>query len=1095
MGRIFNAARLHPAATLLYKEAFSEASMSRCILGAILLLIPRQDPLLPVDGLGLRVAPGFKVTLYSGPEIANDIYAMTLDTKGRVVVTSQGWIKVLHEDGQGRADRATVFAPTRTGGMGLCFDGNDLLFSGDNGLWRFRDPDGAGVALGPPEKLSTFVSGEHGHHAMRKGPDGWWYLIGGNEAKITRDHVTLPTSPVKSPETGAIVRYTPEFTRSEVIAHGFRNPYDFDWNAAGDLFTYDSDCERDHHLPWYTPTRVYHVGIGMNHGWRLKGHMRSFARRDYSIDTVDMLWPVGRGSPTGVTVYRHTQFPEHYRGGLFALDWTFGKVYFFPLNPKGASYTTEPELFLESTGSEGFAPTDVCVAPDGSLYISIGGRRTRGAIYKIERTGAKPSPEPKSDLARVLEAPQPLDAWSRARWEPLARKLGRDAFEDAVLDETINPLSRSRAVEVLTDLFGGLRPRVAAAALGSPRAEVRARATWSLGRAPCEGMAGLLLPLLMEKEPAVLRCVLESLSERLPEAAPERVAERLGPAFDTMDRRVRQAAARLAALLPREAWEQIPMENAKPRPSARLTWTLASYWRGDPVLEPALSLLQMTRNPELQEPAVRLLELALGDMNIDKPAVEVHANYAPTLPPSSEAREKILQAVRPVFPSGDLHLDHEASRLLAMLEDDDPETVKKTASFLTKTSHPTDDVHYLIVLSRLKGAWPDGLSAKVAGAMLALDRKLEGHDQRTKLTWGPRLAELTDLFVRRTPPVAGEILNHPDFVAPGHVAIAGALDAESRGRAAALFLGALRKDATFPWSEPLIELITQLPPEDHLPALRAQWSNFGLRDAILLRLGKQPLPEDRARSLSGVESPNAQVVRLSLEALAVLGPGASPSDAVPLLRLLRQLILDPKQQALRSKVAALVTRIGIEEKSPDPSALKRAYQPVFDEFLAKNPGLRAELEGGGEDPSTLLKDVPWEKWDAARGEAIFRARGCQTCHAVQGALGPNLAGAASRFSREDLFEAIVNPSKDVAPLYRTTAFQLKDGQVHTGIIAFESADGYIVQTGATTTVRIDTADVAAIRPSLTSLMPEGLLKDLRPGDLADLYAHLRSLGR
>ncbi len=93
--------------------------------------------------------------------------------------------------------------------------------------------------------------------------------------------------------------------------------------------------------------------------------MRSWARRDFYLDTVDILWPVGRGSPTGVVCYRHDQFPEHYRGGVFALDWTFGKVYFFPLRPDGASYATEAEVFLEPTGTHGFAPTDAVVAPDG----------------------------------------------------------------------------------------------------------------------------------------------------------------------------------------------------------------------------------------------------------------------------------------------------------------------------------------------------------------------------------------------------------------------------------------------------------------------------------------------------------------------------------------------------------------------------------------------------------------------------------------------------------------------------------------------------------------------------------------------------------
>ena len=56
-----------------------------------------------------------------------------------------------------------------------------------------------------------------------------------------------------------------------------------------------------------------------------------------------------------------------------------------------------------------------------------------------------------------------------------------------------------------------------------------------------------------------------------------------------------------------------------------------------------------------------------------------------------------------------------------------------------------------------------------------------------------------------------------------------------------------------------------------------------------------------------------------------------------------------------------------------------------------------------------------------------------------------------------------------------------------------SADGYILQTGATTTVRINTPDIAARRPGALSLMPNGLVDGLKPADLADLYSYLRSL--
>jgi glucose/arabinose dehydrogenase len=233
------------------------------------------------DDLGLRVPPGFRVTLYADQDLANDIYAMTLDADGNVVVTSQGWVKrLLDTKGSGKADKAEVIAPTATGGMGMCFDGGDLYFCGDGWFSCYRAGKEKGTLEPKPERFVPLNFQEHGGHAMRKGPDGWWYVIGGNDSGIDQRHVTRPGSPVKKPEAGAVLRLPPDCKSCEVIAHGFRNPYDFDFNADGEIITYDSDVEADYFLPWYSPTRLYHVAYGGHHGWRLNGYLRSWARPD-----------------------------------------------------------------------------------------------------------------------------------------------------------------------------------------------------------------------------------------------------------------------------------------------------------------------------------------------------------------------------------------------------------------------------------------------------------------------------------------------------------------------------------------------------------------------------------------------------------------------------------------------------------------------------------------------------------------------------------------------------------------------------------------------------------------------------------------------
>jgi putative heme-binding domain-containing protein len=367
----------------------------------------------------LKLPAGFVATEFSDPKLANDIYALHIDAGGRVVVCGRGYVRELVDgDGDGRADRAReLVAGLRDGPMGVLWEGDTLYLVADGGLKRYRGVDGTKPATDPEMLLTVRTGGEHDAHAVRRGPDGWLYLLCGNMAGVTKKFVTGPRSPVKDPVAGALVRVSPDGKQVEVVADGFRNPYDFDFHPDGAPFTYDSDNERCVGLPWYEPTRFYHVLPGGNYGWLNPQHAQTWRRPSYFPDVVPPVCTLGRGSPTGVACYRHTHFPEKYSGGFFLADWTFGKVWFVPLVSKGSSYTGKPEVFLEATGEDGFAPTGLAVHPKtGELFVAIGGRGTRGAVYRVSHPARRGQGEPIPLAARAGTAaarsatPTTLDA-------------------------------------------------------------------------------------------------------------------------------------------------------------------------------------------------------------------------------------------------------------------------------------------------------------------------------------------------------------------------------------------------------------------------------------------------------------------------------------------------------------------------------------------------------------------------------------------------------------------------------------------------------------------------------------------------------------
>ncbi|HEX3870053.1 MAG TPA: PVC-type heme-binding CxxCH protein, partial [Pirellulales bacterium] len=829
------------------------------------------------DNLGLKVPDGFEVTLYADDALAHNTYAMTCDSHGRIVVSGPGYVSTLiDDDHDGRADRSILFSSKpASGAQGLYFEGNDLICTGDNSVLRLRDADGDGVADDEGQEWFHAKSSEHGPHAIVSGPDGWLYMAAGNGAEITAEHITLSGSPVTKPSCGTILRMSRDGTQRQVIAHGFRNPYDLDFNARGQLFTVDSDSERETGLPWYASTRLFDVATGMSHGWLYTGSQMTWNRPPWFADSVERLVEFGRGSPTGLIVYRHTAFPPQYRNAVFTCCWTLGKVYAVPLTRRASTWTGELDTFLRTVGDVGFAPVDLAVDPAGDLFVAVGGRGTRGSVFRIRWTGEKNTAptDPTPEIDRVLQAPQPLSSWSRASWVPIAKTLGAAAFESVVVNKRESLDLQVRAIEVLVDVFDGLSTEAASKAIDQRKPELSARVAWALGCRPARpGTRPLLVALSHENHPLVQRAVWEAVM-MLPTFDPHELPAdpRWLRGLGHEDRRVRAAAIVAGSGVARDSCHRAAGEF---QPEEDIPVFLSQLWLDqarpgessvthEAYVNACLSVIETSEEMPQRVEALRLLEVLLGDVELDpppeRPLVGYSAHDAAAVAPA--LRQQIVERVCARFPSPDTAFDYEASRVLAMLEAQKPDLLAHLTNLWSDRSSPIDDEHYLFVASRLKGPRSAEFTSRTAETLLALHGKLADRQIYPDRNWPTRIGECFRELCRLDPALGDAVANARSFGRPEHALFASLLEGDAQQRAARRLLVVLERqsdDDVVPVE--LIRVLGMLPADEILPKLRHRWDDYAVRDAIALVLAKHAQEVDRSKLVESLASAESDVV-------------------------------------------------------------------------------------------------------------------------------------------------------------------------------------------------------------------------------------------
>ena len=338
--------------------------------------------------------------------------------------------------------------------QGMLSLGNRVYAVGDGpeggALYQMTDSDGDGHC----DKLTALVKyrgviGEHGPHTVRLGPDGLLYVLSGNFAQITTSidarspYATTYEGDLVQPKYedpkgyavgvpapgGTIIRTDTNASFIEMVAGGFRNPYDFTFNADGEMFTGDADMEWDIGAPWYRPTRLVHVTPGGEYGWR-SGWSKWPA---YYLDSLPATADMGPGSPTGVAFYNHTTYPARLQNTLFVADWASGQIHAIKLERTGASYKATDSIFLKGRPLN---VTGLDVGPDGSLYFCTGGRGTDGGIYRVRYTGTA-TPQNISfgqGIRQALEQPQLQSDWATGQNRRRASQFGRPMADGARKD-------------------------------------------------------------------------------------------------------------------------------------------------------------------------------------------------------------------------------------------------------------------------------------------------------------------------------------------------------------------------------------------------------------------------------------------------------------------------------------------------------------------------------------------------------------------------------------------------------------------------------------------------------------------------------------